>query len=1363
METSYVLSPGINSDITIKINRRVYDFEASVTGTISGEATVDGVDIHYEGNVLIVAYTGDIGIDFDQSFDVEDILGFEEIELTGTPEAFTIDILPYGHNVPVEDVYIIALFDANGNKKADDGEYIGYYSLDENQFPTLITINEGTIDNINLCPVMQVPAPSGYTISISGTIEKPTEFYALDDPSNEKVYFIIAKVEDTGETDPSIIMEQISEDPFHSIKYFGTLPLDSENFDIDLSETDVVPGDIVLLAAIWDTDPDTAFPEPEKGDFIGLYIDEDSGDTTYTIQNGENSDILIKLNREIFDYDIELRGWLKNGTDCACDNSDVMIVAYTGEISSFDFADQFDINGVVGFQKAVKTGVGEDFYYTVPIFPYGKAIPITNVYLIAMCDVNGNGTPDVGDKIGFYVDPDDTRGLPALLNINNYYGKIHWDECFEAEPPCDPPLLPLDINFSMTLNAGSGYSVPLVCKMDMPHNQLYNRYSKPVYIMIAETTSNNPADILNSSLESIKYFQKITPPLTPPEGIHTIDITLDLSETTLTAGSQIIIAGIWDLDNAGGFPFPTVGDYIGFYMNLDEYNPVYTLKSDVNDLIEFELCRQVYEFEDNMKSITGVLTEHTDYADDIDTTGDVTIVAYADNEGMFTDFDFASSMDINKVIGMVETTKFDGIPKPFTLDLMPYLTPETYTAMTAPEGYVYLFAFVDKNGDGMPNPAGDGIPEGDIIGYYTTSIKPETFSIPALTPKDITFITEYPPAGEYVTPLPINIELGTAHTAGSGPIYYTVIKNEHLDGLMEGNFELDPDLEMLSYLPGVISPLEPPGPSTYCFTKCVTGNPLENDCLDLSEPSLDPVAGGDRVAVFALWDKVNPGAEIPTIEPGDYVGFYMDVDNLSPFYTLRTIGDNATLNIDVKYEVFDFDASVSGTITGLAGTEDLYVIAYAGNLDSFDMSAIDFNKVIGFKQITGVSGSSMAYTLSIMPYFATGEGTVPPFYVSQGDGVYIIAYQDCNGSGVPDGGDRIGAYMTTQSNGLYPIPTQIDITHNSSRSGTDIDLMMEMSAPAGYNINVTGIVDNPPGANNQTLFLILASAEGGSMSAFLSNPIATMKAMQKTTFSSGSTTSYSINIEDTSLAPGDDIAVMAVWDIGYVRGFVNPSAGDCMGFYINGESMTFTVTIGANPTVIPQFRLDKRVYIHNSSVRFRLDNDYMGTPSNGFYQPGDNVMVTVIQEDGVTLSLSEKEMDPNYVVAMGNVQIPTWIDNSNATSVFEGTYYTVELLPMIYDPSIYVDRDESNNLINGGQPYVTSPFQINNVYMFVVLDNAPADGGPTSGECMGYFWYSHWLYGSYPQLFNVYNQVTTPPSMESRGVRIFTESMYRVP
>ena len=90
---------------------------------------------------------------------------------------------------------------------------------------------------------------------------------------------------------------------------------------------------------------------------------------------------------------------------------------------------------------------------------------------------------------------------------------------------------------------------------------------------------------------------------------------------------------------------------------------------------------------------------------------------------------------------------------------------------------------------------------------------------------------------------------------------------------------------------------------------------------------------------------------------------------------------------------------------------------------------------------------------------------------------------------------------------------------------------------------------------------------------------------------------------------------------------------------------------------------------------------------------------------------------------------------------------------MIYDPAIY----------NEGSAIVKSPFEIDNVYLFAVPDNAPADGGPSSGECMGYFWYSHWLYGSYPQIFNVYNFQTTPSNMESRSVRIFTEAMYRYP
>lgn len=1348
MATSYILQPGLNQDIVIEVNRRVYDFDAEITGTVSGQAVINSEEINYEGNVLLVAYAGEIGLDF-EDFAVEDILGFEEITLSGTPEPFTIDILPYGHNVPIYDVYIIALYDANGNKEVDEGEYIGFYSVEENLFPTTITINEGVTSNINLNPITSMPEPSGYEISLEGSVNKPDEFYGCDDPSAEKVFFLVAKVDVVAENDPTAFMDQIESEPFQRIKHFAEIPWDEEDFEIDLSETDLVPGDTILIAAIWDSNNESGFPNPDKGDFIGFYI-KDDGTTYYTLKDGVNSGIIINMNREIFDYDIELRGTLHDG-ECACNDSDVMVVAYKGEITSFDFADEFDINGVVGFQN-IDRDEPDPKEFAVKIFPYGYNIPIEDVYLIAMCDKNGNGEPDDYDVVGFY---EDSRGLPAMLTINNYYAVEHW----EAEDPIDRPD-PLDIEFSMELQPGSGYDVPLTCEIEMPHNELYNQYSKPVYVMIAESTSSNPADILNNSLESIRYFKKIIPPTSPAEGVHTIDITLDLSETTLDAGDNIIVAAIWDLDYDGGFPFPTVGDYIGFYIDTAEFNPVYELKADVNDVIGFQLDRVVYDFED--VSISGTLKE---YDSGLNTGGEVTIVAYADDSPV-SDFDFASTMDITKVIGFSQVSKFDNTDKAFELDIMPYMTEDTYDVMTHSDEYVYLFAFVDNDENGMPN-------AGDIIGFHTSDIMPETFAISdpptSVTNKDIYFIMEYPAAGDYDIGLPVVINLLENHN--SNKIYYSVVKSVWLEDLMGGEFQLEAELEMIGYLPGVTSPLDPTGTDQYNFTDC-SESCSENCCLDLTEPSPDNVAAGDEVTVFALWDKCNdsstnetcyqPSGEIPTVDPGDYIGFFIDEDKMSPFYTLKTIGPNDTIIVNVKYKVYDFNASVAGNITGLNGTGDIMVIAYAGELDSFDMNAIDFNKVIGIQQITNVSGPSTTYDMSIMPYFAVSEGTEPPFVVNQNDGVYLIAFQDINGNGVPDDGDMVGAHMATVGSGLYPIPAQLDIYNGTNLTGKNIELMMELSEPAGHNVDIWGNIENPNGVTTgDTLFVILASTPGGSMSAFLEDPMSTMKAIHKMNFKSGDLTDYSINIENTSLDQGDEIAVMAVWDKGYVRGFVNPSAGDCMGFYIDETNMTFTTTIGSGDTQIPDFRIDKTIYNHNCSVRFRFNNDYIGIPADGWYNEGDNVVVTAMHEDGV--DITNKDMDVKYIFGMKSVPLPTGIPTNRdaAETYFKNYWYendnAIPLLPMIYDPSIYGDSEN-----NSGQPYVSSStgFAINDITLFVILDNAPANGGPDPGEHLGYYYYYNWLLGSMPEYFNVTNIQNTPSEMANRGVRIFTDDMY---
>jgi len=130
---AYIVQEGENSGIHIDITRNVYDFEASVSGEILGDDT---------GAVTLVAYAGEITSSDFTKIDFDAVIGYEPLDKEAGPVSYTLDILPYGKDVPIENVQVFALLDKNGSETVDAGDRIGFYSQAE-AFSTPFTVNAG--------------------------------------------------------------------------------------------------------------------------------------------------------------------------------------------------------------------------------------------------------------------------------------------------------------------------------------------------------------------------------------------------------------------------------------------------------------------------------------------------------------------------------------------------------------------------------------------------------------------------------------------------------------------------------------------------------------------------------------------------------------------------------------------------------------------------------------------------------------------------------------------------------------------------------------------------------------------------------------------------------------------------------------------------------------------------------------------------------------------------------------------------------------------------------------------------------------------------------------------------------------------
>ena len=420
------LDPGHNEGFDIFINREVFDYLASISGTLLGSDA---------GNVILVAYAGEVLSSDFTTISFNDVIGYETVTKTDDPANYKTDILPYGKNVPIRDVQVFALLDANNSGSVDSGDRIGFYSKGD-EYSTLFDINAGAaLKNIDIAFTFDVQGASGFDMSITGAFTVPGDYVYGGAP-----VFVLVFDSDN----PADILT----DPFSYLKFFYRVPENDNYFDIDLSGTDLSPGDEVIIAALWDRDFAGGLPNPTEGDRLGLLINKETYQFTTQLNCGKNIippyGYEFKISKNIYDIDACI--------EYAIDLSGVGSY-YSVEAQLLIFAIHVD-----GVEVAVSTGGNIELYIDLdyllgvdvvsPVeYDYigigprtdpsnvcgGRCLPILTAldekvvvwrsnrspeplikgvdhgkytertaYLVAVLDKNGNGRLDNDDEIGYY-------------------------------------------------------------------------------------------------------------------------------------------------------------------------------------------------------------------------------------------------------------------------------------------------------------------------------------------------------------------------------------------------------------------------------------------------------------------------------------------------------------------------------------------------------------------------------------------------------------------------------------------------------------------------------------------------------------------------------------------------------------------------------------------------------------------------------------------------------------------------------------------------------------------------------------------------------------------------------------------------
>jgi hypothetical protein len=406
-----------------------------------------------------------------------------------------------------------------------------------------------------------------------------------------------------------------------------------------------------MMVGLWDRNFQGGFPNPDQGDMVGFYMDREKMSPAYGLSDGLNQGVVIDVNREVFDFDASVSGMVLGS-----ETGTLTMVAYTGEITSSDFS-TLDMDHVSGYGKTVKGSA--EMPYRVEILPYGKDLPLRNAYMFGLLDVNQNGQTDAGDKIAFHKDAG--TGMPKGITIDGHETNI-------------------DLTFSMTIPEPSGYAISVRGELRPP--AAYYQSGSPLFVIVARGDSMEA--LMEDPLSSILYFEKLA------QGETGFDI--DLSQTGLSPGDEILIVGLWDRNFQGGFPNPDLGDMIGFYMDAEKMSPSYRLSEGVNQGIAIDVNREIYDY---TATVSGSVS--------VNGSGDLILIAYAGEP----DLQNIMGLDFDKIMGYLKIENTGGGQIDYTMRILPYGEDLPFDT--------YVFGLLDQNRNGK-------VDAGDKVGYYTNSV-----------------------------------------------------------------------------------------------------------------------------------------------------------------------------------------------------------------------------------------------------------------------------------------------------------------------------------------------------------------------------------------------------------------------------------------------------------------------------------------------------------------------------------------------------------------------------------------------------------------------------------------------------------------
>ena len=623
------LIPGENRGFDVSIDRQIYDGQTTVSGRVLG--ATGGTDL------LIAAYTGNLESLTSFELDYNKVMGIAQIA-GGNDNRYELPVTPIGQPFPVS-AYIVAVADANQNQKLDPGEAVYFHSSRSDKVPEKVTLSQGQGSVVDLNLKFTTQIPRGYAMPLTGRID----WQAVDARSAEPAYLFVAK----GDS-----VDAITQSPLTSLKYLSRLQGRPSSYEITLEDTDLAPGDKVMIGVFLDKDASMSLTPGDRLGIAGLSL---SG-FTQSLSSGGRGGLDIPVIFSLYDTQKSV-DVIINAPGLANYSGRLISLIYNGALNSLD-PTSFDPTKVVGYVDFTKAATKSSF--AVPILPVAN-LPLSDVSLITLFDANANGSADPGESVGFYAAK--VGGMPKPFSITAASSDT------------------LYVNSSIVVPVPSGFDMSLNVKLESVFG--VDASVNPVSVAVVLEA---PLDLMvRDPLRYIKSFLVVSD-LSKP-------VVIDLKSTDLRPGDRVTLLAF---NRAPGSSSPNgqllEGAQVGSLFRAASFDTVYPLNAGVNDVnaagFTMQIDRVFYEHDGSIavKIDGGSLLRNGDT---------LTWAAYQVDPNNVASL---SSIDYSKVIAFGKSA-YNGAAT-FTLPILPALAQGLVDPTTRKISNILVAAFRDDNGNG---------------------------------------------------------------------------------------------------------------------------------------------------------------------------------------------------------------------------------------------------------------------------------------------------------------------------------------------------------------------------------------------------------------------------------------------------------------------------------------------------------------------------------------------------------------------------------------------------------------------------------------------------------------------------------------